>query len=288
MSGYYGRPFSPFSAPRQQGLFAALPPVTAWLLKANIAVFLATWIGCDILRSPIFNYLYSLLALSLAGVKSGMIWQPLTYMFLHGGFIHIFFNMMTLYFLGPETERTMGSRHFLAMYLVSGILGGLGWLWLSGSPQAVCVGASGAIFGILGAFATLYPKRELTIFVFIFPITAAAWKIVAGISILQFLLVTGGANDNIAYAAHLAGAFAGFLYIDQLFENRHLRRLLSRIGGGFRRAPRDPFRSADDSRREPPPSREEVDRILEKIARDGIQSLTRAERQILHRASRTM
>ena len=288
MSGYYGRPFSPFSAPRQQGLFAALPPVTAWLLKANIAVFLATWIGCDILRSPIFNYLYSLLALSLAGVKSGMVWQPLTYMFLHGGFIHIFFNMMTLYFLGPETERTMGSRHFLAMYLVSGILGGLGWLWLSGSPQAVCVGASGAIFGILGAFATLYPKRELTIFVFIFPITAAAWKIVAGISVLQFLLVTGGANDNIAYAAHLAGAFAGFLYIDQLFENRHLRRLLARFGGGFKWPFGGGSRGDGDSRRDPPPSREEVDRILEKIARDGIESLPRAERQTLHRASRTM
>ena len=288
MNGYYGRPFSPFSAPRRQGLFAALPPVTAWLIKANIAVFIVSWIGCDFLRSPFLRGLYSMLALSLAGVKSGMLWQPLTYMFLHASFIHILFNMMTLYFLGPETERTMGSRHFLAMYLISGILGGLGWLWLSGSAAATCVGASGAIFGILGAFATLYPKRELTIFVFIFPVTAAAWKIVAGISLLQFLLVTGGANDNIAYAAHLAGAFAGFLYIDQLFENRHLRRLHSRLGGGFRRSPRDPFRDADSSRRDPPPSREEVDRILEKIARDGIQSLTRAERQTLHRASRTM
>lgn len=288
MNGYYGRPFSPFSAPRRQGLFAALPPVTAWLLKANIAVYLVTWIGCGILQSPFLRNLYSLMALSLAGVKSGMVWQPLTYMFLHGGFIHILFNMMTLYFLGPETERTMGSRHFLAMYLISGILGGLGWLWLSGSPQAVCVGASGAIFGILGAFATLYPKRELTIFVFIFPVTAAAWKIVAGISLLQFLLVTGGANDNIAYAAHLAGAFAGFLYIDQLFENRHLRRLLSRFGSGFRWPFGGASRGGGDSRRDPPPSQEEVDRILEKIARDGIQSLTRAERQTLHRASRTM
>ena len=288
MNGYYGRPFSPFSAPRRQGFFATLPPVTAWLLKANIAVFVVSWLGCDFLRSPFFRGLYSMLALSLDGVRHGMVWQPLTYMFLHGGFIHILFNMMTLYFLGPETERTMGSRHFLAMYLISGILGGLGWLWLSGSPQAVCVGASGAIFGILGAFATLYPKRELTIFVFIFPITAAAWKIVAGISLLQFLLVTGGANDNIAYAAHLAGAFAGFLYIDQLFENRHLRRQLSRLGGGFRRTPRDALRSSDSTRREPPPPQEEVDRILEKIARDGIQSLTRAERQTLHRASHTM
>ncbi|MBR4190861.1 MAG: rhomboid family intramembrane serine protease [Kiritimatiellae bacterium] len=292
MSGYYGRPFSPFSAPRGGGFFDRLPPVTGWLMKANIAAYLVTWIGCGVLRSPIFNYLYSILALSLAGVKQGMVWQPLTYMFLHGGFIHILFNMMTLYFLGPETERTMGSRHFLAMYLLSGIIGGLGWLWLSGSAAASCVGASGAIFGILGAFATLYPKRELTIFVFIFPVTAAAWKIVAGISLLQFLLVTGGANDNIAYAAHLAGAFAGFLYIDQLFENRHFRRLLSRIGGGFKwpfgggGARRSPF--SRDPDRDPPPSREEVDRILEKIARDGIESLTRAERQTLHRASRTM
>lgn len=279
-------PFSPFSAPpRRAGLFAALPPVTGQLLKINLIVFVVFWLG-QLLRSPLLLNLYGWLALSSYGIHHGMLWQPITYMFLHGGFIHILFNMMTLFFLGPETERTMGSRHFLAMYLISGFLGGLGWLWLSGSSGAYCVGASGAIFGILGAFATLYPKRELTILVFIFPVTAAAWKIVAGISLLQFLLVTGGSNANIAYAAHLVGAFAGFLYVDQLFESTLLRRLWRRLwsktGASATAGMHRP------SRAEEPPDPAEVDRILAKISAQGIQSLTRAERQTLHRASRTM
>ena len=268
------------SPPRQPGFLSHLPPVTAWMIKANVAVFLVSGFG-QLLRSPLLDGLYGLLALSQMGVRHGFLWQPLTYMFLHGSFMHILFNMLTLYFLGPETERAMGSRHFLAMYLLSGILGGLGWLWLSAYPSAICVGASGAIFGILAAFATLFPRRELTILVLIFPVTAMAWKIVAGIALVQFLLVTGGSASNIAYAAHLAGAFAGFLYIDQLFESTLLRRLGSHLRARLSARPPLP-RPAP-----PPPDPAEIDRILDKIAARGIQSLTKDERQTLHRASRT-
>ncbi|HRV31834.1 MAG TPA: rhomboid family intramembrane serine protease, partial [Kiritimatiellia bacterium] len=102
------------------GVLAHLPPVTGWLIKINLGVFLLFNI-LQLRNHP----LYSLLPLSMAGLRQGMFWQPLTYIFLHGGFLHLLFNMFTLYFLGPETERTMGSKHFLAMYLLSGILGGL-------------------------------------------------------------------------------------------------------------------------------------------------------------------
>ena len=277
---YRAYQFSPFS-PRPSGFLAQLPPVSAWMLKANIAVFLFFSLGA-ILRSPLIDGLYALLALSPMGIRHGFLWQPLSYMFLHGSFLHILLNMLTLYFLGPETERAMGSRHFLAMYLLSGVLGGLGWLWLSAHAAAtVCVGASGAIFGVLAAFATLFPRRELTILVLFFPVTAMAWKIVAGIALVQFLLVTGGSASNIAYAAHLAGAFAGFLYIDQLFENTTLRRLWARARDLLAQRPHAP-RPAP-----PPPDPAEVDRILDKITAHGIQSLSKEERQTLHRASRT-
>jgi membrane associated rhomboid family serine protease len=271
------RPYYPADSatPRPSGFLSRLPPVTAWMIKANVAVFLFFWL---------FRYdgLYANLALSLHGIRQGAFWQPLTYMFLHGSFIHILFNMLTLYFLGPETERTMGSKHFLAMYLISGLLGGLGWLWLSAHPVAVCVGASGAIFGVMAAFATLFPRRQLTVLIMmIFPVTLPAWQLVAGLSLIQFLLLTGGAASNIAYAAHLAGAFAGFLYIDQLFENTTLRHLWARLRDYVAQRPPAP-RAAP-----PPPDPAEVDRILDKITAQGIQSLTRAERQILHRASRT-
>lgn len=268
------------SSSRPAGFLSHLPPVTAWLIKANVAVFLFFLLG-QILRSPLINGLYGLMALSLDGVRHGFIWQPFTYMFLHASFMHILFNMLTLFFLGPETERAMGSKHFLAMYLISGVLGGLGWLWLSASSYIPCVGASGAIFGVLAAFATLFPRRELTILVLIFPVTAMAWKIVAAMSLIQFLLVTGGSSSNIAYAAHLVGAFAGFLYIDQLFESTLLRRLWHRLRSAVAQRPHVP-RAAP-----PPPDQAEVDRILDKITARGIQSLTKAERQTLHRASRT-
>ena len=262
-------------AARPPGFFAQLPPVTAWMIKANVAVFLLFWL----LRSP---GLYGLLALSLDGIRHGYLWQPFTYMFLHGGFAHLLFNMFTLYFLGPETERAMGSKHFLAMYVISGLLGGLGWLWLSPQPYALCVGASGAVYGVMAAFATLYPRRQLTLLIFfIFPVTMMAWQLVAGLAFIEFVLANNDPASGIAHTAHLAGACAGFLYIDQLFESATLRRLWGRLRDYVAQKPHVP-RAAP-----PPPDQAEVDRILDKISAQGIQSLTKAERQTLHRASRT-
>ena len=265
--------YSQFSA-RPPGLFAHLPPVVSSLIKINVGMFLALWL----LR---LDSLYLMLSLSLSGIRHGMLWQPLTYSFLHGTFGHLFFNMLTLYFLGPETERAMGSKHFLAMYLLSGILGGLGWIWLSADPRSICVGASGSIFGMLAAFATLYPRRRLTLLVFfVFPVTLMAWQLVAGLALIEFMFA--GDRSGIAHTAHLAGAFAGFLYIDQLFENKLLRNAWSRAREYVAQRPATP-RAAP-----PPPDQAEIDRILDKISSKGIHSLSREERETLHRASRTM
>ena len=256
------------------GFFAHLPPITSWMIKINLGSFLFF-----ILMGT--NYLYPRLALSLSGIRHGAFWQPLTYMFLHGGFMHLLFNMFTLYFLGPETERAMGSKHFLAMYLLSGILGGLGWIWLSPHPQVRCVGASGAIFGVLAAFATLYPRRRLTLLIFfIFPVTLMAWQLVAGLAFFEFILANDP-NSGIAHTAHLMGALTGFLYIDQLFESALLRRLWARLRDYVAQRPHSPRPGP------PPPDQAEVDRILDKISSQGIQSLTKGERQTLHRASRS-
>ncbi len=270
------RPYYPApNAGRAPGFLAHLPPVCAWMIKLNAGVFIFFW-----LLRPVG--LSNLLALSLAGIRAGYLWQPLTYMFMHGSFPHLLFNMFTLYFLGPETERAMGSKHFLAMYLLSGLLGGLGWLWLSPDPYAACVGASGAIFGILAAFATLFPRRELTLLILVFPVTAMAWKVVAGLALIEFILARADPSSGIAHTAHFAGAFAGFLYIDQLFESTLLRRLWARLRDYLAQRPHAP-RPAP-----PPPDPAEVDRILDKITAQGIQSLTKAERQTLHRASQRM
>lgn len=268
------------------GFLSHLPPATAALIKINVVIYLITWIGFHTGNRLIIT-LYGILALSKPEIMSGMIWQPVTYMFLHAPnfFWHIVFNMFTLYALGRQTERAMGWKHFLTMYLLSGVVGGLGWLWLSADSSSFCVGASGAIFGVLGAFATLFPQQKITMLLFfVFPITLSAWKLVLAISFIQFLLITGNHSGGIAYAAHVFGAFAGFFYIDRLYESALLRR-----GLAWLRRHLFKMKSAESTtrRRSPPPSQEEVDRILDKINRDGIQSLTRKERQTLHRASRS-
>ena len=132
--------------PRSPGFFAQLPPVTGWLIKANVAVALFFW-----LFRPVG--LENLLALSLDGVRHGFLWQPFTYMFIHGGIWHLAFNMFTLYFLGPETERAMGSKHFLAMYLICGLLAGS----MTDPPALAFANAIAQSEAPSVAYATVYP-----------------------------------------------------------------------------------------------------------------------------------
>ena len=222
-----------------------------------------------------------LLGLSVAGFKQGYLWQLVTYIFLHAGLLHIVFNLFTLFFIGPETERTIGTRHFLILYLASGIVGGLGWVLLNSTPWSVCIGASGAIFGVLTAFATLFPHRRITVLLYFIPITVEAWLMAVSLAVVQLIFVVTSYAGGVAYMAHLAGCGAGYLYIKVML---------------LRGAPPVPFvgprrswwrewtdhrRSAADRNRE-----KEIDRILDKISSHGVQSLTRGEREVLEQASR--
>ena len=237
----------------------------------------------------------SIFGLSLGGLKHGYLWQFFSYMFLHGPFFHLLLNMLVLFMMGPETERAMGKSQFLIMYFVSGVLGGIGWLIIGAgdNPTLPCVGASGAIFGIIGAFAALFPQREITLLLFfIIPITMRAWvlALVLGGMELMFLLIHpfGG---GIANAAHLAGGLAGYVYAYTVFSqgaigwkrrgppswvpSRPRFRVLPGGGGGGDETP-----SADDM--------VEIDRILEKIEQEGMQSLTTKEREKLQSKSRQL
>jgi membrane associated rhomboid family serine protease len=220
-------------------------------------------------------------ALSTFGIRQGWIWQFFTYMFLHSTYmpLHLIFNMLVLFFMGPETERGMGTGHFLAVYLLSGVLGGLAWIMI-GNPQP-CIGASGAIFGVLGAFAMMYPHRPITLLLFfVLPVTMKAWVMVAGLAVVQLLLSIGQARGGIAYSVHVSGIIVGVAYTWAIFRRRgaFFRRL-------FRQRPRlQVFRGNRDVPSILMP--EDVDRILDKIARHGMSSLTREERRILEEASR--
>jgi len=142
--------------------------------------------------------------------RYGAVWQVVTYMFLHGGLSHLFFNMLTLYFFGPEVERILSTRQFFRFYILCGAVGVLadfGLAMLNGTNVPV-IGASGATLGVVAAFATAYPKREITLFPL--PIPLYAWA-VAALFFLLSIMAAGGPGT--AWATHAGGMVFGFLYM---------------------------------------------------------------------------
>ena len=265
-----------------------LTPAVRFLLIANGVVFVLQWIS-QLAAGSWFTLLFSL---SSAGIRHLFLWQLVTYMFLHGGIWHILLNMLGLFFFGPETERALGTRRFIALYLISGILGGVGWLLLTGNQGGICLGASGAIFGILGAFAALFPDRPVTLLVFfILPVTMRARTLAIGLGLFT-LLAMMSQPGHIAYTAHLVGGLVGYVYIQFMFKRGLSAPLLNPrkwINNLYWRWHRRKFKvisSPAEWKDENEPSQEEINTILEKIAKWGLDHLSRQERDILDRASR--
>jgi membrane associated rhomboid family serine protease len=146
------------------------------------------------------------------------LWQPVTYMFLHGGLFHLLFNMLALWMFGVDLERQWGTRFFARFYFVAGIGAALTTLVMSMLPfgfaetlyVSVTVGASGAIYGLLVAFAMMYPHRPIYLYL-LFPVPARIFVlIIGGISFLSSITETSG---GVAHATHLGGLIAGYLYL---------------------------------------------------------------------------
>jgi len=149
-------------------------------------------------------------------VEKFAVWQLVTYMFLHGGISHILFNMLTLWMMGVELERRWGTRFFTKFYFTCGIGAGLTQVLLGLLPLEVAdhfyllstIGASGAIFGLLLAYALYFPHRPILMF-FIFPVPAKYFVMILGT--IQLLLASSG-GGGVAYTAHLGGIATGYLY----------------------------------------------------------------------------
>lgn len=179
-----------------------LPQVTRNILIINILVYIITqlrpsFVGYFALFNPVSPMFH--------------LWQPLTYMFLHGGFWHIFMNMFVLVMFAPQLESIWGSRKFLTFYLVTGVGAGMVQMlveWLSGS-YIPTVGASGAVYGLLMGYAMLFPDSRLML---IFPPIAlkAKWWVLIWIVIE---LMSGFLSDGVAHFAHLGGMLFGFVLI---------------------------------------------------------------------------
>jgi membrane associated rhomboid family serine protease len=151
-------------------------------------------------------------------VERLQIWRPFTYMFLHGGVFHILFNMLALWMFGVELERMWGSRYFTKFYLVAGGGAALTTLLLSFAPlpfadrlyDSLTIGASGAVYGVLLAYALYFPNRPIYMY-FFFPIPATYFVMIMGaISLYSSMGATGG---GVAHTTHLGGLLAAYLYL---------------------------------------------------------------------------
>ena len=189
------------------------------LILANTCVF-ALQLLLDIPFGDVFtagapggDFFLEWTSYSTMRLLSGCVWMPITYMFLHAGLWHLFINMVMLFFFGPEVERVLGSRQFLRFYLFCGVVGVLtnliSFFALAGQDIPI-VGASGAILGVLVAFAMIEPDRHVFLIPFPFPITVRALVIII---IAINLLGAAGGGTGVSVATHLGGMAAGFLYM---------------------------------------------------------------------------
>lgn len=145
-------------------------------------------------------------------IKHGFIWQFVTYMFVHGGFYHLFFNMLALFFFGIPVERRFGSSEFTLFYFTVGILCGIFSFIIYNfiSPTTPIIGASGAIYGVLLAFAALYPDERIYIFA-IFPIKA--YVLILVYFFVEIFSSLNSINSGVANLTHLAGLIIGYFYL---------------------------------------------------------------------------
>jgi len=268
-----------------QRMFGMTPWVRR-LIVANLVVFLlqvTLFVSPDFVRTFGFT--------PLAAFRQP--WTFFTYMFLHGNFLHLAFNLLALFVFGPQVEERMGGGPFLRYYLLCGLGGAaLSFLLMQLRPVTLVVGASAAVYGVLLAFAWAWPDQPINVFLLPAPI-AAKWLVtfIVAISLVLALLPT---SDGVAHLAHLGGFATGFLYLkaadwrlgraERTLRRRSEPSVLVHPGRAARAsdAPKPPRRSERD------PAHAEVDRVLDKISARGIDSLTPAERRFLAEMSRKM
>ena len=203
------------------------------------------------------------------------IWQLVTYMFLHGGFLHIFFNMFMLWMFGTEIERQWGTREFLKFYFICGIVAGITLIILS--PNSATIGASGAVYGVMVAYAVNYPNRPIYLY-FLFPIPAKYF--VAFLVLISFFSTMNESSDNIAHAAHFGGAVMGYIYLKYRYYIYKIKNLFKQQ----KKKQKFKYSQADEEKAEY--YRRKIDEILDKINRVGYLNLTDEEKELLEKGSK--
>ncbi len=258
----YGLPQMRFNLPQ-------LTPVVKWLLIINIAIF-----GLGVFVPVLGGFLERWFAIDPGSSFTALQpWRLVTYQFLHDLATpwHIFMNMLGLFFFGPSLERYMGSRRFVPFYLLCGVTGGVLYLVLTGvkflAPVPL-IGASGSILGLLAACAILFPHFIIVLFIIPVPIRIGAIAFVV-VFLLSVVMRSGTAGGDVV---HLTGAATGAAYV--LLQTRWNGFVMKIRSGSWEKR-------LEESRR----LQIEVDRILAKVHRSGLHSLTAREKRTLKRAT---
>jgi membrane associated rhomboid family serine protease len=268
---------------------------TVALLVVNAAAFLIQLISANFPHGREIQNDY--FALSLDGLKSGYVWQLLTFQFMHASWMHLIFNSLAIFFFGRSVETVLGRNRFLAVYFSSGIIGGVVQMLFAlvfQSFDAPVVGASAGAYGLVAAFAVLNWEEQFTLLIYFFPVSMRGKTLLwASIGLALVGLLTPG--SGVANAAHLGGILTGFVCVRYIFQGRWpqpefpARRREPRefVAAGKNKfwssaAKTDDDLSADEF------LQREVDPILEKISAHGIHSLTARERETLEKARAKM
>jgi membrane associated rhomboid family serine protease len=246
-------------------------------------------------------------ALSIEMLLQGHVWTIFTHMFVHQGLLHLLGNCFMIFFAGKAVQSLIGSRHFLHVYFLSGLVAAATELlagWLLRDPHPM-IGASGAAFGTLLALAVMLPQEMITAMLyFIIPVRMKLWTLamflVGSSAVLALLKVANVLDLGIANYAHLGGALAGWWFVRLLgyggppvtYENmwhERQRREEKRAYAGVRKRQRT-LENEEPEIEMPPLTKkqlieQEIDPILDKIAAHGIESLSDVERRMLARAS---
>jgi membrane associated rhomboid family serine protease len=244
--------------------------VTPWvkrLIAANVIVYFLEQTVRGIVPMLAFT---PRLALSMP-------WTIVTYMFVHDqyGITHILFNMLGLYFFGPRVEERLGAKRFLTLYFISGIAGALASFVFAYNSSVV--GASGALFGVMVAFAMFWPDAQI-LFMFFLPVPARVAVII--MTVMSLWSGIQGSRGGVADFAHLGGFAGGFLYLKWLERRAGTKRFRSKTVNAVPKETLANYKRID-TKSIHEVNRDEVNRILDKINAKGLGSLTPQEKLFL-------
>lgn len=279
--------------------FGSACPAVKAILWTNAGIFvlqalLERWGDIGTMRQ-----VFSVFALSQEGLARGYVFQFISYQFLHGGLWHLLGNLLAIYFMGKEMERVLGRKRFLALYFASGVLGGflqIALTWLGVLPNIPVVGASAAAFGLVAAFAAMFPNQPITLLLFfVLPVSFRARTLLWIALALAVFGIVAMPESTVAHGAHLGGLCAGVSYVYYVVRGRwrFQKPVFSRKNPQRRRSGKPwgnarPVAKKGKGRSGADFISREVDPILDKISEQGIHSLTEKERRLLESARSKM